>query len=537
LKRPRRPPWPAAALLALAGLACFADDAPLLRAVEVQGCSAYSREQVLRIVRLDGEKRLLREPSAVAAALEARYHDDGYPAARVQGVLEGGTLTLTVDEGSLAEVEIPALRGPARERALAALALVPGRVVRDLDVEAALGRLEEASRGALVREQPSHEVEATPAGARLVIHVRERRLRPRLRVDRVGTQAIRDRASGWAPRLGAEVTVADLRSYDHTALYGQAAYSVDADTTRFTAGIYRPFAGGRVVSGYEFHDLTDTEDDYRARGIAEAPGSAIAFRTYKDLFGRRGHEAYVVARLSPHWRAGLSFRSDAYTSLPAVTGSAEDPPKPNPPIDEGRMRSLIASLQWSSREGHFDDPREAHRWALLRSLYTRPLAHPPPLALGASFEWASKDLGGDFSFRRLIAEGRSHHLVTARGTLSTRLLVGIARGDVPAQKRFALGGLGTLRGYDEKEFDGEGLLLANVEWAVSLGRLVPSLIPFADAGATWTGARTTDGIRADLGLGLRWPPTGSFFVRVDGATAVTRGGGGLRVTGLVQVPF
>jgi hemolysin activation/secretion protein len=173
----------------------------------------------------------------------------------------------------------------------------------------------------------------------------------------------------------------------------------------------------------------------------------------------------------------------------------------------------------------------------MRSLYVRPLEQPPPLAANATFEWASRDLGGDFSFERLIVEGRSHHWVTARSTLRARLLLGIAGGEVPAQKRFFLGGLGTLRAYEEKEFDGEGMALANVEWAVRLARLLPLVIPFADAGATWDGSQTTDGLRADLGLGLRWPPSGPFFARVDGAVAVTRGGSGPRVTGLVQFPF
>lgn len=529
----------AAALVGLLSLTAVADEAPVLRAVEVRGASVYSPERVGRIVGARAGQPLLREPSAVAATLETRYHDDGYPAARVTGQLDEATstLTLSVDEGILAGVEIPALHGRARSRALQALALAPGRVLQELDVEAALARIEAASRGALVRDEPSYEVEWTPDGARLVLHVRPRTLRSRIRLGRVGTQSIRDRVSGWAPRLGVNLTLADLRSYDHTTFYGQASYGLESKVTRFTAGAWRPFGGGAVIAGYEFHDLTDTDDDFRSRALDEPPGTAVSFRTYKDLFGRRGSEAYVLARLARNWRAGLSFRGDSYTSLPVVTGSSKNPAKPNPPIDDGEMRSFIASLQWSSRGGLFDNPSEAQAAALMRSLYTRPLAEPRPLAATVSFEWASRDLGGDFSFHRLIAEGRSHQQVTSRGTLSTRLLLGFASPDVPVQKRFFLGGLDTLRGYDEKEFDGEGLALANVEWAIHVARLVPRIIPFADAGLTWKGARTTDGLRADLGVGLRWPPEGRIFGRVDGAVAVTRGGSGLRITGLVQIPF
>jgi len=534
---PRRS-WGAAGLV-LACLAASAGEAPVLRAVEVRGCSAYSREGVLRIVRLDAGRRLEAQPSAIAAALEARYRDDGYPAARVSAELEPatGTLTLSVDEGTLAGVETPGLEGRARARALEALGLAPGRVLRDLDLDEALLRLEEASRGALERDEPAYEVEHTPEGARVVIRVRRRLVRPRLRLDAVGAQAVYDRVSGFSPRLGAEIAVADLRSYDPTTLYGQAAHGLEAKVTRFAVGAWRSFFAGRAVAGYELHDLTDTDDEFRALGIDAGPGSALGFRAFSDHFVRRGHEAYVLARLSPRWRAGLTYRSDAYLSLPAVTGSASDPPEPNPPVDEGVLRSVIASLQWSSQAGLFEGVREAQRSALMRSLYTRPLAAPPPFTLGVSFEWASRGLGGDLSFRRLIAEGRSRHPLTVRGALGARLLLGVAGGDVPVQKRFALGGLGTLRGYDEKEFDGEGFLLANLEWSLHTGRLLPALIPFADAGATWRGFRTTGGVRADLGLGLRWPAASALFVRLDAAVAVTRGGAGVRVTGLAHFPF
>ena len=390
----------------------------------------------------------------------------------------------------------------------------------------------------LVPDEPPYEVEVTEAGqARLILHLKRRPILPRLRLGRVGTQSLRDRVSGWSPRLGSDLRIADFSSYAPTTLYGQAAYALDAHHFTFTAGAWRPFAGGRLVAGYEFHDLTDTEDEFRAVGIDEPPGTAISFRTFKDLFERRGQEAYAMLRIAPRWRISATFRSDTDSSLAVVTGTPEKPSAPNPEIAPGKLVSLITSMQWSSERGLFDDPVEAQRSALLRSLFGRPLSQPPPFAVSGSLEWCSPDLGSDFSFRRLIVEGRSHHYLTRNGVFSSRLLVAMADGGVPVQKLLSLGGLGTLRGYSEKQFEGSRLLLANAEWSLYTGRLIPAVIPFVDAGETWRGNRTSDGVRADVGVGLRWPPNAKLFARVDGAVAVTRGGGGLRITGVVQLPF
>jgi hypothetical protein len=534
-----RPRLLAALLLGVASQV-LADEAPVLRGVEVRGATLYTREQVLHIVRLDAGSRLWSSAAKAADALAARYHADGYVAARVQGSLDPATdvLALEIEEGTLAEVLTPGLEGSAREQALGALNLELGHVLRERDVDRALRRLEKASGASLVAAEPPYEVEETPEGqARLILHLARRVFQPQLRLGRVGTQSLRDRVSGWSPRLGANLRIADFSSYEPTTLYGQAAYALDSHAVTFTVGAWRPFASGRVVAGYEFHDLTDTEDEFKSKGIDEPPGTSVAFRTFKDLFERRGQEAYALVRLSSRWRVGLTFRSDTDSSLAVVTGSPDNPPVPNPPIDAGRLRSLIAVTQWSSERGLLEDPVEAHRAALLRNLFGRPLPRPPRVALSGSLEWCSPDFGGDFSFRRLIVEGRSHYPLTRVGAFSSRLLVGVADGDVPVQKLFSLGGLGTLRGYSEKQFEGARLLLANAEWSILTGRLIPALIPFVDAGETWRGERTSDGPKADVGIGLRWPPTAKVFARVDGAVAVTRGGSGLRVTGLVQLPF
>src|SRR5574341_2126860 len=75
-----------------------------------------------------------------------------------------------------------------------------------------------------------------------------------------------------------------------------------------------------------------------------------------------------------------------------------------------------------------------------------------------------------------------------------RLRAGTGRGILPSQYLFDLGGISTLRGYRFKEFTGDRMVLANVEYRLNskTSRLhdIPiieefNLILFADAGLAW----------------------------------------------------
>ena len=138
-----------------------------------------------------------------------------------------------------------------------------------------------------------------------------------------------------------------------------------------------------------------------------------------------------------------------------------------------------------------------------------------------TFEVAAKDsLGGDFTFRRLIANLRGRAPLPGRQRLDLRLLLGFSGGTLPSQKRFALGGIGTLRGYDVKAFPGEHLALANLEWSLAPSTLLPRFIAFYDGGMAWSRGQDGAGWKSDLGLGLRFPADAGSFLRLDFARAL-----------------
>jgi hypothetical protein len=235
-----------------------------IREIQIRGAEAYDRAAVLRIIRLKPGDSLSRDAAAVAQALETRYHIQGFPAARVTGAFDpaSGVLGLDVDEGRLASLEIEGLEGKAQDQALETLELVNGTPRRDRDVTKALRRLEKASDGAVVADPENpYTVEHVAGGGAVTLHLRRRGPRFRIVPGGAGVGQLKNKVDGFAPWVGVEATLPDYRSYNHTHLYARGAYGFASKDPRFVLGASRPFGGGRRLTlGYEFHDLSDSDD-------------------------------------------------------------------------------------------------------------------------------------------------------------------------------------------------------------------------------------------------------------------------------------
>jgi hypothetical protein len=517
------------------------EPAQLVR-IELVGASVYTPERVSRIIRLEAGKRLWRDAASAARALEDRYHADGYVGARVGGAFADGVLTLTVDEGPLDEVVVEGLAGAAGRRALRSLALPTGRPVRDRDVLDALARLEDDSQGAVRAKglDPFRIEERPEGGRRVVVDVESPPGRVSIGLEQPGPLPLYGRIDGLAPGAGVELVLHDRRRYDHLSLYARGAYGFASERGRFAAGARRPF--GPLTLGYEFHDLTDSDDVFRATGVEETLGTLLFGSSFRDAYARRGHEAYAFASLGRAAQLGLSYRSDRYGSLDV----GEDwslfrngaTPRPNPPVAEGAMRSLVASARWSSQE-LFADRGDEGQSLLLPSLYGTGNAPEDGLRAEASLEVASPDLGGDFDFRRLIAHLRGRRIVSSRFAIAGRVLLGVTGGAPPPQRRFALGGLGTLRGRHFKEYAGDHMLLASVEGTRRATFPWPSPVLFYDGGTVWGEGAPDPGWKSDLGLGLEWSVAGRVGLRIDGAFPVEPepGRDAFRLTLRLTAPF
>jgi hypothetical protein len=496
---------------------------PVLREIVLDGVSYFTRDQVLKAIRLQPGGRFHRDPDEVAASLRAHYEGQCFFAVRVAARLDpaAGRLTLTVDEGRMHRLVLDGLEGDDEARIRAALGIEPGTLLRDKEVRAAMGRLEEATGGAYrIEGGPPWTVEEGPEGPTLRLRIEHRRFRVRPVLSGPDNSPYRTRVEGRTPGLGVDITLFGGATTNHTSVYLRGAYAFGAEVARYAMGIRRSFGPDHLVTaGYERHDMTDTDDLFRRLPIEGPRRRPIVFHITDEYFHRRGDEAYLFLRPTPRAHFGVSYRSDRHESMPVIEDDwiafFSRSPRPNPPVGEGRMRSLLFTARWAQGAPLFSKWDYEQDSFLLRTVYGTPFEHIQGARVEGTYEIADEGLGGDFSFQRLTGQARASRTVGSRHTVTGRLLAGLTRGTPPLQRRFALGGLGTLRGYALKEFAGEQAALATVEWVVATRPRFPDLVLFYDGGAAWTEGLDGAGWKSDAGAGLQWSILGRGQVRLD----------------------
>ena len=102
---------------------------------------------------------------------------------------------------------------------------------------------------------------------------------------------------------------------------------------------------------------------------------------------------------------------------------------------------------------------------------------PPKINIG--LEYSSPEMGSDFAFTKMTYNIRHSLPLSYYETIYMRLTGGVLEGDMqPMQKQFYLGNVGTLRGYNVKEFTGNKMALINLEYHVNLIDKLFSLINY-----------------------------------------------------------
>ena len=539
-----------AAALAALMLQAAAPEAPpprMLREITLEGVSYFSREEVLKAIRLQPGGRFRRDPEEVAGSLRAHYEAQCFMAVRVTPVFdaETGRLTLTVDEGQMKTLALEGVSGGEEARVRELLGIEAGTPLRDKTVREAMDRLEKASGGAYtLGDAPPWRVEEGIEGRTLRLGIVKRRFKLRPLLSGPDASPFSNRVEGKAPGGGVDVTVFHGITENHLSVYGQAAYGFESDQWRHAVGARRSIGPGRLVTvGYEHHDATDTDDLFRRRPIEGQRARPIYFLAVDDYFRRTGDEAYVFVRPSPRINLGVSFRNDRHQSMPVVADDGifffSREPRPNPAIDEGRMRTLLFTARWTK-----DAPLYA-RWIdeqdsfLLRTVYGTPFQYVQGARFEGTYELATDALGGDFSFGRFTGQVHAARALGTRHHLLGRVLGGFTNGDPPLQRRFALGGVGTVRGYSYKQFPGEQMVVATGEWMMDTRPRWPSVLAFVDGGRAWTSGVDGAGWKSSAGVGLDFRPLRRGYTRIDVAFPFQKSPGQdwARVYGMIQLPF
>lgn len=201
---------------------------------------------------------------------------------------------------------------------------------------------------------------------------------------------------------------------------------------------------------------------------------------------RLGGQVALGGRFGDAWQWRIQYKSEDVTITPL---------EGEPPQGDGKTNSLAPTIVYDTRDDVFN-PREGWYCTL-------------------QVEFAGGFLGGDYNYTKYVLDARNYINAGENAVLALRLLGGIADRELPSFEKFSVGGVNTLRGYDLYEFQGEKMLVANLEYRLEVAKNT-QLVIFGDAGYAWDLDEPVhlDDVKIGYGVGLRFDtPVGP--IRLD----------------------
>lgn len=436
----------------------------------------------------------------------------GYGLARVEGRLGlDGALLVDVDEGRVGAIEVRGLDQHLAREVIDEIGIRRGDIFSSGELHSGLERVER--RWPFVRAgSDAYEFD----GDTLVINLEAERSRTRAQwIELIRHTPV----TGFAPGLAGTWTIFDPADRAHLTLDG--AFNVNTRRPNLDASAPNYFdrlearqrvdwlAGARLripaldvaELGGQVHALTDTADAWRISDVDSYVYSALINRADREYYRRSGYAAFLTLHLFEELTVGAEYRRDRYLGLDIPHGVWSVFNQGNvlygaAPVDPGEMGSTVFRFEYHSER------TPLHK---VGSMWRRPETSLVPPAPGRvelrtvdTVEVADPSMGGAFSFTKVVSD-TSLTLETGRDDTVTLRLRGAGGRDLPLQKQEALGGWSALRGYDFKEFRGNGSLLGTLQLE---GRHFGAFLDVGSvrqAGAGWIDPKASAGASFDFG--------------------------------------
>ncbi|UCE25008.1 MAG: BamA/TamA family outer membrane protein [Candidatus Zixiibacteriota bacterium] len=310
-----------------------------------------------------------------------------------------------------------------------------------------------------------------------------------------------DRVDGLGLNLG-------VQYQDHDSLLPtfmvQMGYAFNSERWRYETGLEQTILRDpAVAAGGRIYRRLATDDDWLIGEDENTAFALLATEDFRDYYQAEGGNLYVKVRprhdidIESGYRLEETRWLDARRHLWSLFGGSKLFPEnfntvndafraaSIAEIDTTNIGVLYASASWDTRDKA--DPFDRSAWYATVDL-----------------EWSHDSFSSDFDYRRYVIGVRRYQKINRRAALITRGVYGGSDGYLPMYKRFFLGGLGTLRGYDHKEFMGTRFWLANTEYRINFPRIEAAISIFWDVGQI-ANEHKLDGsidIKNNLGLAL-----------------------------------
>lgn len=240
--------------------------------------------------------------------------------------------------------------------------------------------------------------------------------------------------------------------------FGSFGWGFKSHTWRWNLGVARQFPlteeGSHLLElGVEAYSLTDSKDRWIIGTNENTAAAFFIHEDFLDYFSRRGitgHVAWATQGSVLRTEVRVGYAVDRYDSLTnrvnwAMFGGDKSF-RPNPPITEGNMRSVVATVGMTTLDKTVRGPEG---WAIV-----------------ATAELGRRMPGSDYSFDQYILDIRRYQPLGRYDNLNVRFRAGSSEGILPEQRIFQIGGLSTLQAYRYKSFVGTRMVLINAEYIV-----------------------------------------------------------------------
>ena len=274
------------------------------------------------------------------------------------------------------------------------------------------------------------------------------------------------------------------------SINGFGAYGFASKKWRYQLGLERWISDYyRFTIGGEVHSLTDTQDRWVISDLENSLGAIFLKEDFQDYYNREGVSGYIAQNFSPYVQIRAEYHHDEFADLEKKTNWALFGGKKN-------FRGNPAALPYGFNINGEDEIMTIKSAVAKLVIDSRNSKKRPDRGwyIQAFGERAGHEFKSDIEFERFIVDIRRYQPLGWDENLDVRLRAGTVTGLLPPMYWYDLGGISTLRGFPFKEFTGDRMVLANVEYRLNAGSGPLEgwlffddfdLIFFVDSGYAW----------------------------------------------------
>jgi Omp85 superfamily domain len=204
--------------------------------------------------------------------------------------------------------------------------------------------------------------------------------------------------------------------------------------------------------GVSSYDVVTPVEEWHLPDPDAALAAFFGHRDFRDYFNRHGAKATATFNMSPRSSFSVDWSDERWGSVRArsvfsVFGNGKAW-RPNPVEDAGRFHVAVARANIDTRN---DDANPSTGWLFLGE-YERGSGRLSDV--GPTSPMARPSVPSKLAYGRVLIDLRRYNRLSPNSWINGRLVLGgWLHGDqLPLERRFSVGGLGTIPGFDFRKF-------------------------------------------------------------------------------------